>query len=493
MAFEFNQTNLFKLKKEKVCEFAVSGKLSSDDGENVVGILKCSYFPQINTCEITGNIATVLGQTNVEICYLKEDGSAKNMRGAIEWQNKCEVGEIDDAKISAKIKDAQVEIQNNAVYFSCLIELGAEGTMSVGVYNLAENENVAAKKTSKEIKSICAYSKEKFTIAEDISLEGADNVICVCPQIETIAAVAGENKAQISGTAYLEIICETENGVSSTFKAIDFSEEIALLGATIGGEVYSSISVENCEYIFTPSEEKGQLSVTISAVCENVCYKQEEVELTTDAYALHRQTKQTSSCEELQSVMEYKTESKQTTFAENCDCLDGFDEFVCASVYGGTEWFAENEEGGTNISGSVAICLVYKTEEGKMRTKITHVPYNFSVEEANAEIESVVVKNLAAKVRGAHEIVLDVSFDVGYFITTTDYLEFISGLEDCGELEDDDSAIMVAIAGENDDAFSLGKRLHAKPEDVLSQNENASFAAGEKVFVYKHKEENFNY
>jgi len=52
---------------------------------------------------------------------------------------------------------------------------------------------------------------------------------------------------------------------------------------------------------------------------------------------------------------------------------------------------------------------------------------------------------------------------------------------------------MVAIAGENDDAFSLGKRLHAKPEDVLSQNENASFAAGEKVFVYKHKEENFNY
>ena len=493
MAFEFNQTNLLKLKKEKVGEFAVSGKFASDDGEVVANIVKSNVFVQINNFEVSAGTASIVGQTNVEICYINEDDELKSVRGAIEWQNKCEVGDVVDAKINAYVKDFEVQAQENSFFVSSLIEAESVGLVGASVYNLEETEGVVAQKCQKDVKSVCSFSMEKFSVVEDLELEGDElNVANVCPQIEVETVSAGENKAQINGTVFVEILGQAESGMFSRFKTIGFSEEVALFGASSENEVYSNIKVENCEYIFSENNDKKQLSITINLTSENVCYKNDQVDFATDAYCLDRQTKITTACEELVAISELKTEAKQVAYAESCESMPGFDELVCGAICKTAEWMASQEDG-KSVCGSVPVCLVYKNEEGKLLNKTTTIPFDFSIENSNAQINSVVVKNATFKVRGAHEIAIDLNLDVNLFTYQTEYVEFVSGLEDCGEVEDDDSAIVMALAGENEDVFSIGKRLNAKPEDILSQNQTDNFSAGDKVFVYKHKEENFNY
>ena len=494
MAFEFNQTNLLKFKEEVAGEFQVSGKFETDGRDAIKSVVKTNCFSQINNSEILATSLAIVGQTNVNMVVLTLDNEIKTIKGAIEWQNKCDITEAQNASVVATTKNVETKIVGESVVVCAMVEISEKGLSETPIPCLVEGDGVLAKKETKVVKTASALSQQRFSIVEDIALEETTSgVLSVSPNVVVYDVSVADMAATISGEVFLEVAEEKDDNVVSSFKTIEFKQEVEAVGATQGAEAFANIYVENLDFVYSENDEKKQLAVTLNALCEVVCYVSSEAEITTDAYCLNNITKTVAACERTEFIKEAKTEQKQVAYSEDISDLADFDEFVCALASGPVLYNSEALENETNICGEAAISLVYKNEEGQLFNKIVNVPFNITAAETNIKTTLVALKSLAAKVRAGHEVNIELNLEATYLVNGTEFLEFVSGLEDCGEAEDDDSAIVMAACEEGEDAFSMGKKLRTRPEDIVSQNEGLSYSAGEKVFVYKHKEENFNY
>ncbi|MBQ7579601.1 MAG: DUF3794 domain-containing protein [Clostridia bacterium] len=492
MAFEFNQTNLSKLKEESVCEFSVSGKFSAIDGEDVKSVVKVDCYSEINNSDILGPSASFNGQTNVSVCYLNEEGELKAVRGQLEWQNKSEVKELESLSFYAKNKDVEFKISGDTIFVSCLVEIECMGLLPTVVSNLVENENLVCKKQVKEVKNATSNVSDSFNIIEDLSIdEDIENVVSVSPSIVLKAVNAGQDKVALIGTVYLEIIAQAENGALVLNKNVDFAQEVSMPMASDGDEVYARLNMLKCDYIFTENDNKKTLSLTLGALANAVLYKKEEIEVSLDAYLLDRDSKISLSCEELSTTLGQNTKQETLNFSFGLEEFPQFDELLYATPTRLVEWnYVASEK---CVCGTIELGFVFRADGGKIAFKVNTMPFSVSVGEDYTSVINVAQTGISAKVHGGHEIIVETMLEITMAKTENRYLEFVSRIEDCGELTNDESAIITCIAEENDDVFSISKKLKARPEDIMMQNDISEVKPKDKILVYRHKDGNFNY
>lgn len=476
MAFEMTQTNL-NIGKKLVGEVNVSNKLTPSEDTKPIKILKTAGAVSVTSVEMLADGFMVSGKVNVSAAFIDETGDISNANGEFDFTQKIDTT-LTGVEFLARVIDTQARIADDAIFVSNVIEIEAFGHQESTLSTLAENEDIVARTTETEVKSVAAVAASTFTIAEDIALNSGDEEIeLVSADVLVSEATSAPDGVTVNGACIVKLWVKTETGFDEIAKTFDFKQELDVLGATDGQTASVNLSVTNVSAAIEDNgDEQKQANITVDVKAVAFTLEDKAITLTTDAFSCSGELKLATEYIEATQVGEAQMLTDNIVYGIGLEDYPEFDAIKLVTVTGVPFSQADGE-----ISGNINLDVIFATLDGGFDKKAAQIPFTLNSNDVATGVTAVVS---SFKIRGTSELEVILNVSAQTYKEAKANFSFVSSAE-LEESSPDEAGVKMIVAKEDEDLFDICRALKVRPEMLKAQNEGLEEVhAGDKIFVY---------
>ncbi len=362
---------------------------------------------------------------------------------------------------------------------------------------LIGGENLVIK--NKELACPTTYNAKanEYKLEEDFELNySVKDVLLTKYSCSTLAVSAGAGVVIVDGEIYLSLLLlqKIENSdILKERKTLPFRLEVECSESMPSMNAKAKAEIKGVKLNIVVDEEKGTSSVSASlAVAITACV--------TDCQTKERAIDAYSPCFETELVydnVEFEIPVSQKSYLEKFSCRGTFDSEISAgsrlmacvldemTVVG-----AETNGNKLTIDAVISAKCFFKDVEGKTSLKILDCPQTFTLE-TDDTIDKVdiryAVSELTAGVTSLSQAELSgvVRFYVYYSKVCQE--KIITALEIGKQKPVNTCAISVYSPEENEDLWTISKKLNTSPDEIMKLNKNLEFPlkGNEKVVIFR--------
>lgn len=439
-----------------------------------------------------GGEMTLSGRINVRVLCIDEERKPVALNYNVDYDESFEADEIgEDATVAATVSVEEMTVRIlGGREAEITLRCKARGEVCRDYETTAEEmpEGVITKTESVSVGRISARSENRFTVTHETPLPAGETLLQTDAGAIITGASVSDEVLTLSGKVFFRPVYMTEEDLPrATLTAVPFTEEIEAKGFS-GGTPLAEVKVTDLRVRITEEEGASFLNAefTLSATATDFVLQSEEC--VKDCYSTDYELIKTEA-EIIGAVYKGMTLA-EVGFGGNVPCDEPAARVLGLFDTGASGITAEAGEGTVQLSGMVTGSFVYLDADDKIRSQTFALPFAalVSVPECTERSEvtaDALVTDAAVRRNGS-------GADVAGTITVTlnavsNEKRRIIGSVLLGEKKEPSGAAIEAVIAEaGEDAWSVGKALNMRPEDVLELNPRLSEPLSEptRIVVY---------
>lgn len=441
-------------------------------GEDIAKIVAVSTHPAIKKYENANNL-TVAGQAKVDVLYENTEGALRSISDMIDFNASLEQAKGEHLSLTCKEVETSAELlQGSEIIISSVFDIEIEGVESTDIIApMASAEYFNQLKTI-EYQSLAATSDDKIVVVDECEISASS--ILKSDAVLTITKVsATEDALLVDGELLVSICSEIDNNPKTTFKRIEFSSEVAALGAKASNTIDYSASIESFTAILANEGTNGALTISATIKFNALCFNNSALEVIEDVYSTSRELIVTTTGTYTQKFIE-----KEYTEKDCSVVLSAKDKNInMGTVLAVVSPLLVKGQNNTGVECTV----VYRhAETDKIESVVLEGELNYDLPACD-----VIIKSFTK--RKAKEVEVELSLIEKTYKEESSFSTYVSNIEEGEEIEPDNKAIVIYQATIGQSLFSIAKALKVDPETLLLQNSDLEnvMPTDRKVILYK--------
>ncbi len=446
-------------------------------------ILSCGLIPEIRMTNISSDRLNVEGAATVRVMYTDSAGSAR----AYEYSSPFS----ESFPLKEGMSDGALNVEAKQGYLNCRAlsprKLSLHGAFSLRVETAVrtdfeycgydDSDDLQIKKEELNISSACGMCTESFTVQEDIPVNDEVGDILahrLCARITELKAAYG--KLMLSAELRLELLYTGKGEKREPMCmscSVPVSRVIDCSGAAQDTVTDAQLSVlgDTLRLNDDALDGSGLLGLEARLGFSAVCYKEESVELMTDAFSVERDT---------------RLETEPATFESGVSCLSftdigkadvGLDEKIgkVIDVHCERVSVSAMESGGTvMLSAKLCAGIMYENSDGELRYAEREAEFSYKPDLGG--LDNVIrvrayADSLSYRLKGDSTLELRAEICYKLCCCRRISLSVIGGIsaDDSAEPKRD-SALVLYYAQDGEKVWDIAKRFSSRPEDIAAEN-----------------------
>ncbi len=441
------------------------------------------------------------GRAVFYVCYLTAEGEIKKTECSADFSGSIKDNRIksgNKAICRAEVVKTEHDLTGSSLSVSAVIRICAELNENVEINALSGGDNLVI--DTKEIRLSKSYGvregvyplEEEFELACEIK-----EVINHRASASITSVSSGVGSIIVDGQVYLTVIALQKSEKCSIIKEVrnlPFRMEIECEDAMPTMQATASVVEKSIKTQVLVDEENGKSKVTVSL----------SLHFTGEAWSSEERTVARDS---------FSTTDDIELIKEQADCYKPCVPEFCSSSFNGRAGVSElpvgvvlfavgNEkaellsseisDGKLKLNGVITAIGYFCDGEGKPFTRKLETTFEKELDcSASGEKDIIIVKaeKVSARLISAVEVELDGELLFGVYTRELDTFSCIKEIKSVGEKQENPHAISVYIPLEDEELWSLSKRLNVCPTTLVETNPELTFplTGKERIVVYRKK------
>ena len=497
MAFENSQA--FTLETKKLVDthqFESVSRLEVQADKPIKKIMFIKALPKIISTEKIGEYVEFNGRTSYQVVYETEEGVLASVVAAVDFQNKLEVA-YENVSLKVSIDENEITgFSAGEVAISSLVKVDVYAVVSEKISSVKElTDDYVSEEKTYEYQRIVNTVNETFNeVAEHEINTKLDDILFYTSDVKLTNAIAGIDTITIEGEVNVNITAIEDGQVKNIVKQVEIKQEMASLSVIPTNMVDATLNVSDLKVTASVSDidQKTNLIIALELNADAVIYARDNITVVEDAFSVKKEIISNGECVASTLFDGDKVYSDTVTggfeTAREVDLLCFVNSYEVA--------IAERTANGlsSTITGAINVETICETEAREKVRVDGIIPFALVVEGLNDSDNLTVNARLtSAKLRGQKEIECVFEVIAYYKKQSTNYITFLSSIEEVEDKAQTESAIKVYVVKEGEDLFSVAKAISVRPIDIVDQNPIIAngLNAGARLIVYSPLDINF--
>ena len=453
--------------------------------------------------EITNGQISFSGKAVFYVCYLDQGGQVRKTEVSSDFSSYIKEDSVKEgykAIFSVELGKTEFDISGIALEVGTSLAVQVQTAESVELSALAGGEGLICDNVDIQVVKSFGVKEGVYPIEEEFELDTEIKEVLSHRANAVITQVqCGVGSIIVDGKAFLTVIAlqnQEKCAIIKETRVVPFRTEIECEDAMPTMRATAKVFEKSLKTQVEVDEDSQKSVVSISL---NLCFSAE---------AFIDQT--ITVCKDVFSTTENLNLEKDNAICFRC--LDPV--YACTKINGragtdelpiGVSLFAIGEEKveiiskqqtdiGLKLTGALSCIGYFSNGEGLAFTRKLEMPFEKVIEVAlaqeNAELDLIIkAENGTARLVNAVEVELDVELNLTLYQTEKSEFSCIKEVISVGEKVENPHAISVYIPVQNEELWSLSKRLNVCPETLLSTNPELCFplTGNERIVVYRQR------
>ncbi len=495
-----------KINAIRPCE-AVKGQIKIDcrtdvSTENVEKVLVCSAFAQVLQSQAQGGAIKYGGKATFYLSYLCTDGKIYKCECGSEFSGVLENACVSDGarvRVNAIVEKTEVLADGIKLSVSAFLTVTAYPFEQTEISALSGGGNLIV--DSKEVPIVKSFGLREgiLPVEEEFELDyPIEEVISHKAETVITAVQCGVGSIIIDGEVLLTVIALQKNqkqDIMRENKVLPFRYELECEDAMPTMQATARAKEKSFKTEIVVDSENGSSTLVSSVMVqfEGEAFTKTTATIAGDAFSTSDQVELTFDHFPFYKACEQYT----SNFINSCSC--DIEELPVGSTLlavGGEKAeiiSAVKSEAGLIVSGTVQAIGYFKDAESKVFTRKIETPFERKIEYAGEEKDTVeitcVASKAVAKITTLSQLNLEAELIFTVYPCERSKIKYVKEIKCVGEKKGCQSAISVYMAMENEDLWSLSKRLNVCPETLVLTNKDLQFplTGKERIVIYRQK------
>lgn len=504
MAIEpiYEKINLNERRKfySEPVKCTVKTALSTDDVKEVLCV---TATPAVYGNETTNGAVTFNGKAVFFVCYIDREGEIRKVEigadfvGAVKDEN---IKQGFKAIITPEVSKTEYDLSGVALGVSATVTACVETIDSVELSALVGGEGLVVDQTEIQVLKSLGVKESAYPIEEEFELAFAVKEVLNHRASACITAVqCGVGAIIVDGKVFLSVIAlqnEEKCSIIKETRVVPFRMELecedAMPTMRATAKVYEKALKTQVEV--DEDANKSNVSISLNLYFSGEAFITQTVSVCKDVFS----TKEELSVNKAQGQFACPFEPIYTSTKVNGRA-------VTEELPIGARLFAvgsekaellsvKSAEQGLLVTGVVSVTGYFADGENKAFTRKLETPFETTLDVgdmADGKEYEIIVKAVfgTARLINATEVELDVELNATVYMVEKATITCISETASLGEKQENPHAISVYIPMENEELWSLSKRLNVCPETLVATNPELTFPlkGNERIVVYRQR------
>lgn len=503
MAFESSFEKITSSYRKRLgnTQAQIDCKMPVEDGVSRVVCNNAKSY--IVSAEVVGKDVVYRGFVSFLVLYYKADGNVESLDYTAEFSETYPVGNANDFVpiVSVDVVDVTTQNSNGGIKVVATIETTIDGVFSVtqNVLTDVSGDNIFAQKEDYKYSSFKTVINEKFNQNYDVEIkDGVSKVLSVCPTVYMDSLDVADRFLTVKGGVDVNITYLTDNNMLQTAQSkFDFTQEIANDDIEENMFVQSIVQLAFNDVKITTSIDTNVAMVNIEmpVIYTGVLFEEKNTQIVGDLFSTtHYTGVSVNSVDSLAGLDEKVFEEKlsgSVTIKDNAPFIDEVLGVCCSNL---TVANATVENSTLTIEGvGHTTVLYYNKEQNEVNSVEVEMPFSYanSVDAENATpLVQVSLVDIAVRSRRGKEIEVTSTLNVYADMYLTESGAVITEVTKEDEIPEDECALSIYFAKDNNTIWEIAKELRVSPEMLLEQNVDLTepIPAGKRIVIYRQKE-----
>jgi len=497
-----NEMSLITKKAECSKTVDVLGKIDIKT-ETVARVLFVTALPTVGEGEVRDKKIWFSGRVVFYVCYQTLDGEVRKCERATDYTGSFEDFECETATLKnglslcSKLERSDYTLSDGEFIVKAKITVSSKVYGEEKLSLLAGGEGLITDTKEVSIEKSLGLKKSYYLLEEEFELNfEVKEVLSQSVSTQITAVQCGVGCIIVDGEIFLNALLlqnVEKSDIIRENRTVPFRMEIEYDDAM---PQLKAMAFVNEKSLSTDVQVDGETGKSIVKAKVNLCFYGEafsvdSLTITSDAF---------NKTEEIETEFaEYflKTDTEVRLFeTEITERIDGFElpaGIRVMAVGGESAEIASYKitNDGIEISGVVEGYLFLRDSEGKNSTQKVSAPFTVTTDftlspECNI-IADIKIKGFQAKILSLSSVEVTAKVVIGIESYKMNSIRYLKDVKSVCEKKLDSSAISVFIPQENEELFSLAKRLNVCPEELLETNKELQFplTGKERIVIYR--------
>ena len=489
-----------KTKQDTYIDVQAKTNVQEDQLEKV---LHLSAFPSVSDGAESDAKIEFTGKVVFYLSYSTTDGEVHKCECTAEYLGAIDKGEINYVKngitLTASPEKCEYVLEGGELIVKAKIKVSSRLFGEEKIKLLSGGEGLITQTAETSIVKSLGIKKTLYPIEEEFELSyQVKDVVSQTVSTNVTAVQCGVGCIIVDGEIFLSLMLLQnieKSDIIRENKTIPFRVEIDYEDAMPALSASVTVSERAIKTDVEVDGESGKSLVKskISLCFYGEAFSEESVILIKDAFN-KEQDLQADFCE-CNFATDKQSRNFQTEVTVRAETEDLPAGIRLTAVGGESVEIVSTmiKEGGLEISGVLSATVFLKDSEGKNDARKLNAPFTVLTDfsfESGIDIQThAVCKSAKAKIISLSSIELSASVIFKTESYKNKSFKYLTGVSVCGEKAVNDCAISVFIAQENEELWSLAKRLNVCPEELLETNKELQFplTGNERIVIYRPK------
>ena len=450
-------------------KYSFQAKLHCEEIESIVA---ASCTPAIRNHENLSGSVSLSGVAKVEIVFQDKQQILRSVSQMIDFSPSFEGKSAEQFFFSCKEEETSAQLlQNDEVVVSSVFAIEMEGLSSCELIAPAPGNEFFEQTKTINLQVLSAVSDDKIVVVDETEIS-ATGILKTDATCLVSKVTPSDDALVVDGELLVSVCSEIDGNPKTTFKRIEFSSEVAALGAKPTNLADFSCNIESCTATIVEGGTNATLTISATLKFVALCFETTPVVVLDDAFSVASDLMVSTTGFENQKFVEktYAETNLSATLATKDKTVN------MGSILAVVSPIVVETEKGLSLECTV----IYRhAETDKVESIVLNAPVFV---EKNSRI---VIKSFAKKKAKEVDIEL-VAVSTKESIEST-YETYVSAIEEGAPLEADNKAIVVYSATKGQSLFSIAKALKASPDTLKNQNLDLDDILPEnrKIVLYK--------
>ena len=472
------------------------------ESEEIKKVISLNAWATAHDSQVEGDKLKVNGKIVFYLCYENTQGEIEKKefnQEICEYIQKEDICSVCTYDVSFFVDKESIEIFEGKARLSTIITILAEGTITEEINAVSEGDGLIVNKKQMDLLVAKGQKKTSYPIEEEFELNYPVKQVVSQKVVASVTSVqAGVGCIIVDGEVILSALLLQnieKSDIMRESKIFPFRLEIECDDAMPTMLAEAKVKVKSFKTDIAVDGDNGKSSVNLTVVLfgEGQVYEEKQVLFTVDAFNLTENIESTyCTCE---TCMPSSVCSQTRTVSGRADMKDltaGIRLMSCGNEKAEI-LSVENDNLGIRVIGTVTAKAYFRDVEGKNFAVKLEIPFEEMLDcdvKPNTSFDVYVcIKNISARLVSLAETEIEAKLTFSVYSNQKQSLKYLKEIKACGEKCICDSAISVYIAMENEELWSLAKRLNVMPEVLVETNKDLKFplTGKERIVVYRQK------
>lgn len=477
----------------------VKGECKTEIDSSTVSKILGIYVKTVNSdSDLIDNQIKYKSQVIYSICYIDNEKKVRKFECGGEIAGDIANVNIQNGYVKLRVNTEKTEGDISGLHLVIKAIFNVVASVFYQEKNnfVLNGENLICKKSEHEYFRSYGRRKTIFPIEEEFSVNyNIQNVLNhkITPIITGVQC--GVGTIIVDGEVYISALVlqnDEKCDIIREQKVIPFRAELEYEECMPSMFAICEATERSFKTDISVDEEKGESTIvaSISLILEGEAYSPETVELCDDVFSLEKDLlTEVKVCDMVKPL-----ESKSITQEVKCSSvnLEGVEEQKLIAVgYDRVEVVdAKYVKDCIMVSGVVSFVALFKNEQGEITFRRVDSDFSTSLDMGENVRYNVYGNLLGLDVRKTNGN-LDIGAKINFCVCgeIQQKVKLIQSIEEVGDKKKETASISVYIALENEELWSLAKRLNTAPEEICEINKELQFplTGKERIVIYRQK------